>query len=229
MWYHCPMGISKSKLNSYLNDFETGVTELSSKEVDFGNTDEIDLIISLYDEISSFLIDTKGIPDVVRKYIISKKDEKLPDEYSALYSVNRLYEVIKQSAKKQINFFMSEKNYPKAIEIFSKVLRFDVRNIELTEYIEPVFKDNGLTKELVDLYKLEFVYTLDPLCFEKAGDIYYEANDFNSAIDSYLNCAEISENYLQIYEKLADVFGKINDETSKNACLEQIKRIKDGL
>lgn len=223
------MSISKSKLHDYLDDFKKRVDALSSDGVDFNNTDGIDLIISLYDEISSFLIDAKGIPDVVRRYIISKEEEKLPDEYSALFALNRLYEAIRLSAKKQIDSYVSEKNYSEAIEIFSKALRFDVRNIELIEYIEPVFKNYGLNNELIDLYKVEFVYTLNPLCFEKAGDIYYEANDFNSAIDSYLNCAEISENYLSIYEKLAEVFGKTNDETSKNACLEQIKRIKDGL
>ena len=222
------MSLSKSKLNNCLKEFQTDAESITN--VDFENTEKINIIISKYNEMSAFISDLKGIPEEVRKFVISgEKPDRFPEEYSALLSIETLRENIKASAAGQIQKAVLDKNFGKAVDIFGKAIRFDIKNIELVEYLEDIFKNQDLTEELIDLYKVEFIYTLNPLCFEKTGDIYYGKGDCESATDAYLSCAEINGDYLPVYEKLAVIFEKNGDDTSRQACLQQIQRIKDGL
>lgn len=117
--------------------------------------------------------------------------------------------------------FNSEK-----IKEFADFIKQDIKNISMVEEVAPVFIENKLYKELIELYRTEFFYSMNPLCFEKIGDVFFTEEKYEEALDSYMSCAECSENYSQIFEKLADVFGKLNDNDSRIACLEQIKIIK---
>ncbi len=100
------------------------------------------------------------------------------------------------------------------------------QNIKLIDSVEKDFIDTKLYTELIELYRLEFFYTMNPICFEKIGDILYKQKKYEEALDSYLSCAEISENYSPIFKKLGKVFGKINDNDSRLACIEQAKLIE---
>lgn len=116
---------------------------------------------------------------------------------------------------------IENKDYKKASEVLSLAFLENSQNIDLIKYIEKEFIDSELYNEVIELYKLEFIYTSNPICFEKIGDIYVLTNELEQALDAYLNCAEISEDNHDIYIKLADVFGKLNDNESRIACLKQ--------
>lgn len=102
-------------------------------------------------------------------------------------------------------------------------------NISFVDYLEKDFLANGLETELIELYKMKFYYTLEPNVFEKIGDIYYNNKEYDQALTSYLDCAEISENNSKIYKKLANTFKIMGDEKSAQACMEQFKLIEENL
>ena len=110
-----------------------------------------------------------------------------------------------------------------AAEAKNTELKKDYKNIVLIDGLKEEFIEEGLIQELIDLYNMEFYYTENPKVLEKIGDIYFNQKDYEAALNSYFDCAEISEDYPEIYGKLAQTFGVLNDEKSKAACLEQME------
>ena len=113
------------------------------------------------------------------------------------------------------------------ILVHSQTVELDRRRL-IDERFELNVKENKLYKELIELYRTAFIYTTDPVNLEKIGDIQAILKNYNEAIDSYLSFAEINGPTTNIYDKLANLFEKINDESSKLACIEQKKMLEDA-
>ncbi|MCM1266145.1 MAG: tetratricopeptide repeat protein [Candidatus Gastranaerophilales bacterium] len=193
------------------------------------NIEYIEKIISDYLIISKFLVSQNDSPENVLSFLIAGEELieiDLPSEYEPLKHIYKLYSYIKQYTEDNIKSAIQNNNFDKIFELLSIALKCDIKNIILVNYIVEAFEKNELYKELIDLYKLMFVYDLNPLYFEKIGDIYYKQEEYQEALDSYLNCAELSDDYAEIYRKLANVFEKINDNESKLACIKQADTIE---
>ena len=125
--------------------------------------------------------------------------------------------------KEKIKTLIKNKNMDDAIELIIGGIQLDTKNIVLAEDVIKLFADYELYSEGAELYKIMFLYTSNPKYFEKTGDLYMLKNDYDSAVDSYLNYVEMTDGGVNVYKKLANLFNKLNDKISENACLEQIK------
>ena len=186
-------------------------------------------IISEYVLLSLKMLSDADTPEEVIKFLLAEDNrniDNLPDEYAMLKEINLFYEFIQKQYKTKIESLLSEHDFSTAVLSLSDAVKIDVRNVELFNLISDVYIKNNLHKDLIELYKTMFIYTTNPAYFEKIGDTYMLQEDYNAAVDAYLNCAESSDESVELYKKLADVFGKINDNESKSACLEHIKVIE---
>lgn len=111
-------------------------------------------------------------------------------------------------------------------ESLAKLIEESPKNIKCAEEFEQRFKDAGLQEELIKLYKLAFIYNSEPIFFEKIGDLYNELENYEEAINYYLNYCETDEVTPEIYRKLAVVFEKNNDIKSAEASLEFAKKLE---
>lgn len=221
------MKLSVNNIFDNINDF--------SKEVKiFINSENFDVVkcfelLDKYKDLSTFIVSQKNILEEVATFLISDENVEeivLPKEYLNLKSVLKLYDYIRKYYDDLIKNDVKNEKLEEAIEHLVCAIRFNIKNVFMIEYLVNYYQDNDLNKELVDIYKLIFIYTLNPKYFEKIGDIYLKLEDYNSALDSYLSCAESSEETVEIYKKLAVVFEKINDNDSRLACLNHIKTLE---
>lgn len=221
------MKLSVNNIFDNINDF--------SKEVKiFINSENFDVVkgfelLDKYKDLSTFIVSQKNILEEVATFLISDENVEeivLPKEYLNLKSVLKFYDYIRKYYDDLIKNDVKNKKLEEAIEHLVCAIRFNIKNVFMIEYLVNYYQDNDLNKELVDIYKLIFIYTLNPKYFEKIGDIYFKLEDYNSALDSYLSCAESSEETVEIYKKLAVVFEKINDNDSRLACLNHIKTLE---
>lgn len=100
------------------------------------------------------------------------------------------------------------------------------KNVKLVDKFATRFKKARLYEELIKLYKMAFVYNVEPKYFEKIGDLYTKIENYEEAINYYLNYCESTKPTPKIYYKLADVFEKNNDSESKHACLDFAKKLE---
>lgn len=221
------MKLSVNNIFDNINDF--------SKEVKiFINSENFDVVkgfelLDEYRDLSTFIVSQKNIPEEVATFLISDENVEeivLPKEYLNLKSVLKLHDYIRKYYDDLIKNDVKNEKLEESIEHLVCAIRFNIKNVFMIEYFVNYYQDNDLNKELVDIYKLIFIYTLNPKYFEKIGDIYLKLEDYNSALDSYLSCAESSEETVEIYKKLAVVFEKINDNDSRLACLNHIKTLE---
>lgn len=221
------MKLSVNNIFDNINDF--------SKEVKiFINSENFDVVkcfelLDKYKDLSTFIVSQKNILEEVATFLISDENVEeivLPKEYLNLKSVLKLHDYIRKYYDDLIKNDVKNEKLEEAIEHLVCAIRFNIKNVFMIEYLVNYYQDNDLNKELVDIYKLIFIYTLNPKYFEKIGDIYLKLEDYNSALDSYLSCAESSEETVEIYKKLAVVFEKINDNDSRLACLNHIKTLE---
>lgn len=221
------MKLSVNNIFDNINDF--------SKEVKiFINSENFDVVkgfelLDKYKDLSTFIVSQKNILEEVATFLISDENVEeivLPKEYLNLKSVLKLHDYIRKYYDDLIKNDVKNEKLEEAIEHLVCAIRFNIKNVFMFEYLVNYYQDNDLNKELVDIYKLIFIYTLNPKYFEKIGDIYLKLEDYNSALDSYLSCAESSEETVEIYKKLAVVFEKINDNDSRLACLNHIKTLE---
>ena len=186
-------------------------------------------LISEYFQLSLNLLSDKNTPPEVIKFLLSDNNrniDDLPDEYTPLQEINTFYEFIKRQYELKIKETLFNDDFPAAALYLSDAVRIDIKNVELFNLIADSFIKNNLHKDLIELYRTMFIYTTNPEYFERMGDVYVLQEDYNAALDAYLDCAESSDETVELYEKLADVFGKINDNDSRLACLEHIKVIE---
>lgn len=221
------MKLSVNNMFDNINDF--------SKEVKiFINSENFDVVkgfelLDKYKNLSTFIVSQKNILEEVATFLISDENVEeivLPKEYLNLKSVLKLHDYIRKYYDDLIKNDVKNEKLEESIEHLVYAIRFNIKNVFMFEYLVNYYQDNDLNKELVDIYKLIFIYTLNPKYFEKIGDIYLKLEDYNSALDSYLSCAESSEETVEIYKKLAVVFEKINDNDSRLACLNHIKTLE---
>ena len=149
----------------------------------------------------------------------------LPQEYEPLKKIYQLHSYIKQYCENKIK---NSNNNEEMLDYLSFALEVNPNNVSLFNYVIEQYEEAELNKELINVYKLMFFYLLNPVYFEKMGDIYYKMEEWNSALDAYLTCAESSDEYAEIYKKLANVFEKINDNESRLACLAHAETIEDS-
>lgn len=186
-------------------------------------------VVSEFLQLSFRIISQKDVPQNAADFLLSDNNNteiELPKEYSPLKKISEFRSFVRSVCENKIKTALAEQNFDKAVDYLIAALKSDIKNIVLFNYVSDFYLKNKLYKELIDLYKLMFIYSLDSVYFEKMGDIYLLQNDYDSALDAYLNCAESSDETVRIYQKLADVFGKINDNDSRLACLEHIKIIE---
>ena len=74
-----------------------------------------------------------------------------------------------------------------------KEIELNPKNVSLTENLEERFKKAVLQEELIKLYKIAFIYNVEPRYFEKIGDLYNEIENYEEAINYYLNYCESSK------------------------------------
>lgn len=113
-----------------------------------------------------------------------------------------------------------------AYDEICKEIELNPKNVSLVENLEERFKKAGLQEELIKLYKIAFIYNVEPKYFEKIGDLYNEVENYEEAINYYLNYCESSKVTPEIYYKLADTFKKNNDLESHHACIEYAKKLE---
>ena len=91
--------------------------------------------------------------------LISKDPDLVLSEYTTYVgNFMQLLRVILQKKKK--NDVKNEK-LEESIEHLVCAIRFNIKNVFMIEYLVNYYQDNDLNKELVDIYKLIFIYTLN--------------------------------------------------------------------
>jgi len=221
------MVITKQNVFRCLDGLESKIEAVISKKADSFDYSKCRDIIQEYNEISGIIASLDNLPEDTARFLTSgEADVKLPEKYEKLKCIDKLYSYINTVYDAKIKEALKKKNQALAIDSIVSAMKLDAKNIELFNNIAAFYTEQNLQKELIEIYKLMFIYSLNPLYFEKIGDTYMELKEYNSALDSYLTCAESSEESAEIYKKLADVFGKINDNDSRLACLEHIKIIE---
>ena len=126
----------------------------------------------------------------------------------------------------KIKKYLKDKNYKKAYPLMMSAICSDMKNITLIDSLASEFKKCKLYNELIEIYKLDFQYTLNPKYFEKIGDLYFKIGDLESASENYFNYAETSKPVARIYNKLAKVFEKQGDIDSMKTCLAQAELLE---
>lgn len=111
-------------------------------------------------------------------------------------------------------------------EALCRAVEESPKNVKLVVKLASRFKKAGLYEELIKLYKLAFIHNVEPKYFEKIGDLYVKTENYEEAINYYLNYCESAKPTPKIYRKLATVFEKNNDTESKHACLEFAKKLE---
>lgn len=222
------MKLSVKNIFAQINNYYSEVENFINSE-EFNVTKCFELL-DKYKSLSTFIISHKNIPENVAVFLISDEnveDIVLPLEYVGLKGILSLRNYIRNYYDKLIKTDLKKGAFEQIIENIVYAIRLDIKNVSMFEYIVEHYELNNLDKELIEVYKLLFIYSLNPKYFEKIGDVYFKMKDYNSAIDSYLSCAESSDENVEIYKKLAVVFEKINDNDSRLACLNHIKVIED--
>lgn len=100
------------------------------------------------------------------------------------------------------------------------------KNVKLVDKLATRFKKAGLHNELIKLYKMAFIYTEQSKYFRKIGDLYNKLENYEEAINYYLNYCETTKPTPKIYYTLAETFEKNNDLESKQSCLEFAKKLE---
>lgn len=217
------MELDKEHIFENIQNLVVEVDEiLSSSEFD---KTRIKNAIFNYQKIASFLI-TLELSEDVRNFLIVGQDmaeAELPKEYEPLKKIYVLHSFVKQYCENKIK---TVSDSVEKYEYLSFALEINPSNVSLFDYVIEEYETSELYKELINVYKLMFFYLLNPIYFEKIGDLYCKMEEWNNALDAYLTCAESSEEYAEIYKKLADVFEKINDNDSRLACLEHARTIE---
>ena len=129
-------------------------------------------------------------------------------------------------SEKDIKTAIKKKDFSKAMNNIILAVKEDMKNVVYIENLADEFIENGLSNDLIEMYKLMFYYTVNTIYFEKIVDVLYKNEEYSEAVENYLNCAEGIGGYSQIYKKLANVFEKLNDNESKLACLKQVEIIE---
>lgn len=111
-------------------------------------------------------------------------------------------------------------------ESLCKAIEQSPKNVKLVEELAPRFKNAGLQEELIKLYKIAFIYNVEPEFFEKIGDLYNELENYEEAINYYLNYCESTQPTPKIYYKLAELFKKTNDLESAKTSVEFAKKLE---
>ncbi|GEM_PF-6441867 len=220
------MNITVKTFFKTLDDYAKQVDDFTGAK-DFNETILNDLL-NEFDAISAFLITSSKVPEKVKDFISAETfDEnfELPEEYSKLKSVFKLRKHVTGICNKNIAKYLKDKDYAEVLKYMSIAVKVDIKNVVILEQLADVYKQEELQTNLIDLYRVMFVYTMNPEYFEKIGDVFFEQEKYSEAIDSYLSCAETADDNVRIFEKLAEAFGRVNDNDSRLACLEQIKRI----
>lgn len=190
---------------------------------------EIEKLYSELDEFFISFVSDKYIPENVRNCVVNENLEStLLQEYPIFSQITNLKIQIRLCLEKQILQELKNNNFEKVAECLLFAMKLDIKYVVLFGCIENDYKENKLYKELIELYRTAFIYTTDPVNLEKIGDIQAILKNYNEAIDSYLSFAEINGPTTNIYDKLANLFEKINDESSKLACIEQKKMLEDA-
>lgn len=220
------MKITKSNLCEYISDFEKSVSDLSEKSFSLSEWKDICKLFSQYDELTSFLVSSDETPANIKEYLINGSKTEFPEEYSYL----ELYEKFKKKSADNlidlINKNLKEQDIKSVLNYITYLVQTDINRVEIFEKTADYFIENELTQELIEVYKILFFYSSNPLYFEKIGDVYSSAGDYEKAVSSYIDCAEVSDNNVGVYKKLAEIFKKTGDEVSYNACMEQMKIVE---
>lgn len=111
-------------------------------------------------------------------------------------------------------------------EELCKAIEESPKNVKLVEKLATRYKKAGLENELIKLYKIAFIYTEQPTYFKKIGDLYKKLENYEEAINYYLNYCETTKPTPKIYYMLAEMFEKNNDLESKQSCLEFAKKLE---
>ncbi|MBR3890205.1 hypothetical protein IKJ53_06785, partial [bacterium] len=117
-------------------------------------------------------------------------------------------------------------NESAVFDYLAQAVELDVKNVVLVEEISSKFKKSEKLEELIKLYKIMFVRTVKPKYFEKIADLYVKLEQYDEAINYYLNYCESVEPSAKVYYKLADTFAKNNDTESMQSCLEFAKKLE---
>lgn len=191
---------------------------------------ELDKLIELkesFDEIATEIILSKGIPTSIKQYLTTGelKDNNIPKEYVSLVNFSNLQKKIGADFTNKIN---EEKDMSFSELIKNVMLHtiFDNNNSKSITIFEEMTIKYKIAENFIKLYRDFFVDTGDIVWLEKIGDLQYKTKNYNTALETYLNVAEVSEPSISIYKKLANTFKKLDDKESYNFCLEQINTIK---
>ena len=111
-------------------------------------------------------------------------------------------------------------------ESLCNAIEINPKNVKLVEELAPRFIKAALQEELIKLYKIAYIYNIEPEFFEKIGDLYREIENYEEAINYYLNYCESTEPTPNIYYKLAELFERNNDSESAKASLEFAKKLE---
>lgn len=100
----------------------------------------------------------------------------------------------------------------------------DPKNVSLVSALEEYFQKAELYEELVKLYKIAFIYNLDPIYFEKIAELYIKMDDYQEAINYYLKFCETKSPEPKTLYRLANIFEKTGDLKSKEMCLGMVEK-----
>lgn len=201
---------------------------LKSKSNDFDKSK----IEKLYSNLDNFLIGVVSDKTLSDKLIdcVIKKDfnNELLGKYPIFSEINEFKEFVKNKFKELLLKKLKKDDFNSIAENLLFAIKSDIGNIVLFDYISDLYKEKGLNKELIELYRTAFIVTTDAEYFIKIGDIQDVLGNFEGAINSYLTFAEINGPTKEIYKKLANMFEKVNDEESRLACIEQMNNLEVG-
>ena len=211
-------------------DLKNGLDKLKKqiqkiKQAECMTPDQIYSIYSLHEELALELVLSKNTPESVKEYLsdYENKQGNLPPKYQVLDEYNSLIDELRPKITDKINETIKKDGLSNIIEIISTCSLFNYNHLHSVTKIEKRILKHKIFTPLIKLYKELFYRTSSVKYLERIGDLYVKLNDYDNAIESYLNFAEVSEPSAKIYIKMAKVFSELKDVESRNMCIEQAK------
>ena len=207
-------------LKDSIKNFEEKIDAfLDIDEVSFDDAKEIE---SLYNAIANELLQNSS--EEVQKYLVNPEENECPIEFKSLKKYKKFQKHIYKFYSEKIKDGIKSKE--EVFDYLAEAIELDAKNIVLVEDISARYKKLNMFEELIKLYKIMFIRTVKPKYFEKIADLYVKLEQYDEAINYYLNYCESVEPSAKIYYKLADVFEKNNDAESMQSCLEFAKKLE---
>ena len=159
------------------NSYKTVIKDIKkfSKDTDeflkkkFIDESSLNSLLKEFDRLSAIIFISDYTPDTVKDFLSAEtlSDEVvLPDEFLPLCSILKLRKFVSEYYKEELKKYLMKEDYNGIISIIATAIKVDIKNCIMAEYIADLFIKNELYSNLIELYKMMLVYTVNHMYFE---------------------------------------------------------------